>query len=206
MWTWNSDPFGTDAANGNPAGAGTFAYNLRFPGQIFDGQAGLHYNYHRDYDPATGRYAESDPVGLRAGINTYAYVDGNPIRSIDPSGLAPHPGRTVPSPLPPGPLAWPLNPQPWSGQTAQDFQQLLQNLANAIHQACTKEPDCVRATGFHFAGAGIFDPEEFKRDFVGNAGGKFDICACKDGSIVLAAVGQCGRPGPKIGTGTTWSK
>jgi hypothetical protein len=61
-------------------------------------------------------------------------------------------------------------------------------------------------TGFHFAGAGIFDPEEFKRDFVGNAGGKFDICACKDGSIVLAAVGQCGRPGPKIGTGVTWSK
>jgi uncharacterized protein RhaS with RHS repeats len=37
MWTWNSDPFGTDAANANPAGAGTFAYNLRFAGQVFDG-------------------------------------------------------------------------------------------------------------------------------------------------------------------------
>ena len=35
MWTWNSDPFGTEAANPNPAGAGTFSYNLRFPGQVF---------------------------------------------------------------------------------------------------------------------------------------------------------------------------
>ena len=55
MWTWNSDPFGTDAANRNPAGAGTFAYNLRFPGQVFDGQAGRHQNYFRDFDPAIGR-------------------------------------------------------------------------------------------------------------------------------------------------------
>jgi len=162
MWTWTSDPFGTDAANPNPSGAGAFAYNLRLPGQVFDGQAGLHANGFRDYDPAVGRYVESDPVGLRAGINTYAYIDGNPIRSIDPSGLAPHPGRTAPSPLPPGPLAWPLNPQPWSGQTAQDFQQSLQNLAHAIHQACTKEPDCVRATGLHFARAGIFNLRNLK--------------------------------------------
>lgn len=65
VWTWFSDPFGTDAANANPSGAGTFAYNLRFPGQVFDGQVGLHYNYMRDYDPATGRYVESDPTDWR---------------------------------------------------------------------------------------------------------------------------------------------
>jgi RHS repeat-associated protein len=88
MWTWNSDPFGTDAANPNPAGAGTFAYNLRFPGQVFDGQAGLHYNYFRDYDPAVGRYVGSDPIGLNGGVNTYAYVGSNPIALIDPLGLA----------------------------------------------------------------------------------------------------------------------
>jgi RHS repeat-associated protein len=64
MWTWNSDPFGTDAANANPAGAGAFAYNLRFPGQVFDGQAGLQQNGNRDFDPAVGRYVESDPIGL----------------------------------------------------------------------------------------------------------------------------------------------
>jgi RHS repeat-associated protein len=87
MWTWNSDPFGTDAANPNPAGAGTFAFNLRFPGQLFDGQAGLHYNGFRDYDPATGRYPQSDRLGLAAGsYSTYAYADGNPIWYTDPRG------------------------------------------------------------------------------------------------------------------------
>ena len=70
MWTWFSDPFGTDAANANPAGAGAFAYNIRFAGQVFDGEAGLHQNGLRDLDPAIGRYVESDPIGLNGGIDT----------------------------------------------------------------------------------------------------------------------------------------
>jgi RHS repeat-associated protein len=86
MWTWNSDPFGTDAANANPSGLGAFTYNLRFPGQIFDGQAGLHLNYFRDYDSATGRYTESDPIGLKGGINTYLYSDADPLGRYDATG------------------------------------------------------------------------------------------------------------------------
>lgn len=65
----------------------SFAYNLRFPGQMFDGQSGLHQNGFRDFDPATGRYVESGPVRLRGGINTYAYVAGRPLDATDPLGL-----------------------------------------------------------------------------------------------------------------------
>jgi RHS repeat-associated protein len=51
-------------------------------------ETGLHYNWHRYYDPKTGRYLTNDPIGLVAGLNTYAYVDNNPLRWIDPSGFA----------------------------------------------------------------------------------------------------------------------
>jgi RHS repeat-associated protein len=62
-------------------------YNLRSSGQILDSQAGLSQNWNRDYDPAIGRYVESDPIGLNGGINTYAYVQGKPISYADPHGL-----------------------------------------------------------------------------------------------------------------------
>lgn len=81
VWQWNGEPFGADQATGS----GT--YNLRFPGQYYDAETGKHYNYFRDYDPAMGRYIESDPIGLAGGLNTYGYVGGGPTNSIDPLGL-----------------------------------------------------------------------------------------------------------------------
>lgn len=57
------------------------------PGQIFDGQAGLHQNGFRDFDPATCRYNESDLLGLAGGVNTYSYVFNDPLRRMDLFGL-----------------------------------------------------------------------------------------------------------------------
>ena len=66
---------------------GTATNNQRFPSQYADAETGYSYNYFRDYDPTTGRYVQSDPIGLEYSFNTYSYVDLNPVRWIDRNGL-----------------------------------------------------------------------------------------------------------------------
>ena len=98
-WRWDyTDLFGNNAATENPSGLGTFNYNPRFPGQYFDAETGNHYNYFRDcYDPQTGRYCQSDPIGLAGGISTFTYAKSNPLQYIDPFGLeAVHPPIVIP--------------------------------------------------------------------------------------------------------------
>ena len=88
VWKWkNDDAFGNNDANENPLGQGAFEYNLRFPGQYRDKETGTHYNYYRDFDASTGRYIQSDPIGLAGGLSTYGYALGNPTSFIDPYGL-----------------------------------------------------------------------------------------------------------------------
>lgn len=73
VWKWNNtDPFG-----GNLPNVSTVTYNKRFPGQYFDNESKLHYNYYRTYNP----------LGLAAGFNTYSYVGSNPLGAVDPMGL-----------------------------------------------------------------------------------------------------------------------
>ena len=82
VWSTIYDSFGKATIN-----TGVVTNNLRFAGQYFDAETGLHYNYHRYYDPSTGRYLNPDPIGLAGGINLFAYVGGNPINDVDPLGL-----------------------------------------------------------------------------------------------------------------------
>ncbi len=105
VWQWAYSAFGdeqpTTAAKRftsemtNPTTGATsipeVTFNLRYPGQYFDKETGLHYNYFRTYAPGTGRYTQGDPIGLDGGWNRFAYVGGNPLKLTDPRGLD-HPG------------------------------------------------------------------------------------------------------------------
>jgi len=83
-WAADFDPFG----KATPTTA-FITQNLRFPGQYYDEETGLHYNIARFYDPNLGRYLQSDPIGLAGGINTYTYVLNNPLNLVDPTGENP---------------------------------------------------------------------------------------------------------------------
>jgi len=91
VWTWaiSGEAFGNTPPDEDPDGDGiAFPFDMRFPGQRYDNASGLNYNYFRDYEAGTGRYAQSDPIGLAGGLATYSYANGNPGRYIDPRGQA----------------------------------------------------------------------------------------------------------------------
>jgi len=82
VWQADYTPYGmTDLV------AESLTFNLRLLGQYYDAESGFHHNYFRDYDPATGRYLTSDPIGLHGGLNTYAYAQNDPLNRTDPLGL-----------------------------------------------------------------------------------------------------------------------
>lgn len=88
-WRWpiEGSAFGDHPAQTDPDGDGIEqSFGLRYPGQYFDPETGLHYNYFRDYEPGTGRYIESDPLGIFGDIATYSYAQNHPLRYIDPDG------------------------------------------------------------------------------------------------------------------------
>ena len=99
VWRTSYAPFGKVTVDP----ASTVEMNVRFPGQYYDSETVLHYNYYRYYDPATGRYITADPIGLQGGVNTYGYVGANALIYADPYGLfqRPAPGTQIMSPIAP---------------------------------------------------------------------------------------------------------
>ena len=101
-WQWLITGFGETAPTQGAQGyaqpdissvnsyAEAVSFDLRYPGQQWDEETGLSYNLHRYYDAATGRYTQSDPIGLTGGWNRFAYGGGNPLGFIDPDGLRPN--------------------------------------------------------------------------------------------------------------------
>ncbi len=83
VWDAVYRPFG-----GAVSITGSASNNLRFPGQYFLLESGLHYNWHRHYDPTTGRYLQADPLGFVDGPSLYAYALSAPTQTVDPAGGA----------------------------------------------------------------------------------------------------------------------
>jgi len=113
VWRWDTaEAFGGTVPDQNPSGIGTFVYNQRFPGQVFDAETGLFQNWNREYNARQGRYVQSDPIGLKGGINTFAYTESNPISGFDQTGLdCTAVGDTVSCNVPDGPqISFPRPP------------------------------------------------------------------------------------------------
>ena len=84
VWDKFQTPFGETATS-----SGAKETNLRLPGQYYDFESSYHYNLMRDYDARTGRYLQSDPIGLAGGMNRFAYAAANPVNFVDPRGENP---------------------------------------------------------------------------------------------------------------------
>ncbi|MGI9303460.1 MAG: RHS repeat-associated core domain-containing protein, partial [Gammaproteobacteria bacterium] len=186
----------------------TFRNPLRFAGQYFDEETGLRYNYFRDYNPATGRYIQSDPIGLWGGLNTYAYASANPTRFSDSRGLNPAAGAIAGGAFG-GPFGAVAGGIIGFGIGLIVADALVDDSAVEDEECPDDEKDCTKASKYQLGKAGILGPEytdehDFKSAWGATPNSLFDICACKDGSIVIRAQGQCGISGPTIPTDARW--
>jgi len=138
VWRARYDPFGKAVVDEDPDGDGnSVTFNVRFPGQYYDQETGLHYNYFRYYNPSTGRYITSDPIGIVGGedLNPFAYVSNKPMNWIDPEGLKKLRGRGG-DPRLAGSTNGPFGPICGSGSSAAWIPDRPWQRACEFHDAC----------------------------------------------------------------------
>jgi len=194
------EPFGQTALTGSSGNA------FRYTGREDDGTA-LYYYRARYYHPALQRFISEDPMGFEGDdTNLFAYVRNDPLALTDPAGLNAIAGAVVLAPLgPPGMVAGAVI---GTGVGILVGLAITDTINNAVRKAreCDTDPNCSRATRHQLGAARIRDPHQFKRDWGALPLSAYDICACKDGSIVIKAVRSCGRSGPSIKTDATWKR
>jgi len=214
VWDAVWQPFG-----GLHAATGAASLNLRFPGQWFQSETGLHYNWHRSYDPTVGRYTQPDPLGFVDGPSVYGYAKGSPQRWVDPNGqfskegfqIGGNAGTLAGGAIAglPGALGGRVLGSIIGGGAGYLLGELLKTEPIAPPAPKVNEDDCdgwdcERARRYHLDRAQINDEHAFKTDWGAVPNSRFDICACKNGQIVIRNVGQCGKSGPTISTTYTW--
>ena len=160
VWQWPYSAFGNNKPTGvlketpNPKAAITnqpvllkaagtsLDVNLRFPGQYFDEESNLSYNYFRSYNAAQGRYTQPDPIGMEGGFNRFAYANSSPLMGIDPQGknailLRIGEGLLI------GATVWVVNSTTPAGRAANDA--LYNNVVEIWKNFCEPGDECKKA-------------------------------------------------------------
>jgi len=199
VWDAVWQPFG-----GLHSLTGTGTLTARLPGQWFQAETGLHYNWHRSYDPTLGRYTQPDPLGFVDGPSVYGYAGGSPQRWVDKDGrlagvVIKILGRYIIVPISrelarrvikalsrPVSFPTPGDEPPAPPEPPQD------------EEGCERW-DCRKASDPELRRLNI-DPHSYKTGHQAIPNSKFDICFCKNGEIVIRRTGQCGSSGPTIET------
>lgn len=213
-------------ASGTPRTTTAEGNRYTYTGREWDEELSLYHYRARMYDPAAGRFLGRDPIGyVGSPWNLYEYVNGRPLIFVDPNGqLVQIVGGTTATGAavggPPGAVVgavvggvivvgvgiWWWNQEP-------EVEPIPLPVPvpdpEPVDTDCEEDPlrkpvRCKKASPFHLHEAGIDDAHDFKTGWGAVPNSKYDICACTDGSISIAAQGKCGKPGPKIDTDVKW--
>lgn len=190
VWSARAQVFGATTVDASF----TVTNNLRFAGQYYDQETGLHYNWNRYYDPKVGRYITSDPIGLKGGMNTYLYVRANPLRFKDSTGLIGwggdpffDDGDISPPPPPPydnGNYRPGFDDQDWRcSSLASPF-----NFDKCSKQCCIEHDACYKKYGCN--------DSSWRGNFIANYGNPCQICNIDVTRCILRNFGKsnCGSP------------